>query len=294
MMRTPRALMRDARYAFPEWVGRLAPGPGPASAARRCKRLGRKGLAASVGYFHGPADDPEAVVAAHRAVAERLAGLGDVDLSVKAPPLGFDAGRIEAVAQAAADAGLALTFDAHAPGDADPTLERVSALLGRYPRTGLALPARWRRSLADATLFREGPARIRIVKGEWPDPNRPGPASEADYLALVARLAGRSAPVTIATHDPALAEHALGLLLAAGTPCELEQLRGLPRRRTLAVARRLGVPVRIYCPFGPGWWPYAIDQALARPYLPLWALQDLLGSTAEPRGSPPAAAVDTA
>jgi proline dehydrogenase len=34
--------------------------------------------------------------------------------------------------------------------------------------------------------------------------------------------------------------------------------------------------VRLYYPFGPGWWPYAADKALARPYLPLWALRDLL------------------
>ena len=68
----------------------------------------------------------------------------------------------------------------------------------------------------------------------------------------------------------------VAVLRRAGTPCELEQLRGLPRRRTVAVARRLGVPVRIYVPFGPGWWPYAINQALARPYLPLWALRDAL------------------
>jgi proline dehydrogenase len=80
----------------------------------------------------------------------------------------------------------------------------------------------------------------------------------------------------VATHDPALAEATLRLLIAAGTPCELEQLRGLPRRRTMAVARKLGVPVRLYSPFGPGWWPYAADKALARPYLPIWWLQDVL------------------
>ena len=45
----------------------------------------------------------------------------------------------------------------------------------------------------------------------------------------------------------------------------------------MAVARRLGVPVRIYIPFGPGWWPYAVDKALARPYLLSWMVKDLLG-----------------
>jgi proline dehydrogenase len=46
------------------------------------------------------------------------------------------------------------------------------------------------------------------------------------------------------------------------------------------VARRLGVPVRVYIPFGPGWWPYALDQALARPYLLKWMIRDRLAAVA--------------
>jgi proline dehydrogenase len=42
----------------------------------------------------------------------------------------------------------------------------------------------------------------------------------------------------------------------------------------MAVARRLGVKVRVYVPFGPGWWPYALDKALARPYLLSWMIRD--------------------
>jgi proline dehydrogenase len=45
----------------------------------------------------------------------------------------------------------------------------------------------------------------------------------------------------------------------------------------MAAARARGVLVRLYIPFGPGWWPYAIDKALARPHLPLWWLRDRLG-----------------
>jgi proline dehydrogenase len=45
----------------------------------------------------------------------------------------------------------------------------------------------------------------------------------------------------------------------------------------MAIARAQGVSVRVYIPFGEGWWPYALDKALARPYLPLWMLRDLIG-----------------
>jgi proline dehydrogenase len=178
---------------------------------------------------------------------------------------------------------MSLMFDAHAPGDADRTLEVVAGFLPEFPRTGFALPARWRRSMADAEQFRATSARIRVVKGEWADPDWGDRDLDASYIALIALLAGRAAPVAVATHDPELAERALILLLGAATPCELEQLRGLPSRRTVALARRLGVPVRVYVPFGPGWWPYALDKALGRPYLLSWMIRDRL---AKPENSP--------
>jgi proline dehydrogenase len=277
-MLSPWAALRNGRYALPRFIERILPGPGPAAAARLCHNLNRRGLGTTVGYFQSGQARPEEIVAANRAVADLLAHRsGDTYLSVKAPPLGFDSARLASIADAAASAGLALMFDAHAARDSDRTLEAVENLLRRFPGTGFALPARWRRSPADANHFRESSARIRVVKGEWADPHWPDPDVAAAYLGLIGRLAGRAAPVAVATHDPELAERSLTLLLAAGTPCELEQLRGLPARRTMAVARRLGVPVRVYVPFGPGWWPYAVDKALARPYLLSWMIVDRLG-----------------
>ena len=282
-MRGPRAVLRDARYALPRAIGRVTSGPGAAAAARRCARLNRNGFGATVGYFQADYAGPEEIVAANLAVPAQLGGrAGDAFLSLKAPPLGFDVASIRTIAEAADAAGLALIFDAHGPGHATPTLAAAAALLHDFPRTGLVLPARWRRSLQDAAAFRDTTARIRLVKGEWADPDGDAPDVAAAYLALAARLAGRAAPVAVATHDSDLAERALTLLRAAGTPCELEQLRGLPGRRTRAVARRLGVPVRIYVPFGPGWWPYAVDKALARPYLLAWAVRDLFGRAPAP------------
>ena len=277
-MRSPRAVLRDARYALPRGIERVATGPGAAAAARRCARLNRQGRGATLGYFQAGAAGPEEIVAANLAAASLFNGsAADVQLSVKAPPLGFDPAHLRSVAEAANAAGLALMFDAHALDHAEPTLAAASALLGAFPRTGVVIPARWRRSLQDAADFRDTTARIRLVKGEWADPLWGEGDVAANYLALAAQLAGRATPVAVATHDPVLAERALATLLAAGTPCELEQLRGLPGRRTAAVAKRLGVPVRVYVPFGPGWWPYAVDKALARPHLLAWTIRDWLG-----------------
>lgn len=292
-MLSPWAALRNARYALPDLVERLVPGPGPRSAARRCRKLNRGGLAATSGYFQAGRARPRDIVAANVAVAGLLADRkGDAYLSVKAPPLLFDPVHLREIADAAAASGMTVMFDAHAPKDAERTLAAVSDLLNDFPGTGFALPARWLRSRGDAARFRDTGARIRLVKGEWADPEWRGMDVEASYLALAARLAGRAAPVAVATHDPDLAERALAMLLAAGTPCELEQLRGLPARRTMAVARRLGVPVRLYVPFGPGWWPYALDKALARPYLLSWMIRDRLARGSAGHGAkslPPAA-----
>lgn len=292
-MASPWAALRSARYAVPHLIERVVPGPGPGAAARRCRKLDRAGLAATLGYFQSAKARPEDIVAANVAAAELLADRrGDVYLSVKAPPLDFDPGHLRRIADSAAAADMALMFDAHAPKDADRTLDAVSDLLGQFPRTGFALPARWLRSRGDAAAFRDSSARIRLVKGEWADPSWRGQDVEASYLALAARLAGRAAPVAVATHDPELAGRALTLLLDSGTPCELEQLRGLPSRRTMAVARRLGVAIRVYVPFGPGWWPYALDKALARPYLLSWMIRDRLALDRAGHGAkslPPAA-----
>ena len=256
--------LRKVRYALPGWIERHVAGEDAATAARSLKRLG---LSASAGYFSPGGEAPEKVAQTYRELAEKLAGSGTI-LALKAPALGFD----EALVRELAAGGLSLVFDSLTEQHADKTL----ALAGQLS-AGIALPARWQRSAADAACLRDGPCRIRLVKGEWAAPHGDVPDVAEAYLALARVLAGREAAVGVATHDPVLAERALRLLLEAGTPCELEQLRGLPRRRTMAIARKLGVPVRLYYPFGPGWWPYAADKALARPYLPLWALRDLLG-----------------
>jgi proline dehydrogenase len=265
-----RTRLRDARYALPAFIEHAIPGEPARAAADSCARLGRHGLATTAGYFPSSDAQPATVAAAYGELAKAIAAFGGSTLlAVKASPLAFDIHALRRIATV----GVPLAFDALA----EPSAARTLALAEELGGAAVTLPARWRRSAGDALRLRDGPSRIRIVKGEWADPAGDVRDVAAAYLDLAASLAGRRAAVAIATHDPALAEASLRLLKAAGTPCELEQLRGLPRRRTMRVARRMGIPVRLYYAFGPGWWPYAADKALARPYLPLWAIKDWLG-----------------
>ena len=131
--------LRAGRYALPDALGRLLPAPGAGAAAALCGRLHRRDIAATAGYFQGDRDTPDTIVRAYRDLLATGACFG---LSVKAPPLGFDPDRLRAIAEAAASAGTALTFDAHGPGDADATIAATEALLPDFPETGCAAPRR--------------------------------------------------------------------------------------------------------------------------------------------------------
>jgi len=266
---------RAVRYALPGVVGHYVAGPDVGAVIAAGRRCAAAGLGVTFGYFQGADDTPADILAANCALIAALRGGGlDAMLALKAPALGFDGAALAQIATDARAAGVGLMLDAHGLRDAQATL---AARAGLGDDTGIALPVRWRRSLADATALAASGARIRLVKGEWADEGGDVDDIAAAYLACARVLAGRAAPVAVASHDVALAGAALRVLRAGATPVELEQLRGLPRRAGVRAAAALGVPSRIYLPFGPGWWPYAIDKACARPYLPAWYLQDRFG-----------------
>lgn len=266
------------RVALSRTVEAVAPAPDAQGAARAAVALHRKGARATLSYFPAWNGVPEGIIGACEALSNALdGGAAGTCLAIKASPLHFDKDLLCAVAGPASAAGMTVVFDALTHVQAGPTLDLVEWLADGYGASGTALPARWRRSLSDAERLREAPVRIRLVKGEWADPDGDAGEPALAFLNLVRMLAGREAPVGIATHDPSLARAALEILKPSGTPCELEQLRGLPMQRSTAVAAELGVPVRLYWPFGPGWWPYAAEKLIERPYLPKWWLADRFG-----------------
>ena len=186
--------LRARRYALPQQAGGWLPAPDAAAGARIARRLSRRGIAVPIGYFQGDADGADAIVAAYGRIAATPLPPGSY-LSVKAPPLGFCPQRLRRIAEAGAAAGLPVLLDAHAPADADATLAALAALLPDFPDSGIALPARWRRSAADAARLSGTSARIRVVKGEWADPLCDAADGDAAYLRLIDALAGRAAPV---------------------------------------------------------------------------------------------------
>src|SRR5436309_1543455 len=255
-------------------------GPELADALRVCRALAGRGDAATICWWDGDGEPPRRVADAYLAALRGLAaGSLNCYLSIKAPSLGFSHELLGELVETARPSGVGLHFDSLAPEGADRTWASIRAAAGRGASAGCTLPARWRRSLSDADHAVALGIRVRVVKGQWADPEAPDRDVRSNFLAVVESLAGRAGRVGIATHDPELARAALARLCAAGTPCELELLYGLPARTPVAIARAGGVPVRFYVPYGHAWLPYGLSQARQHPRVLWWAMRDLLAGS---------------
>lgn len=249
-------------------------GPHLNDALRLCRRVAARGWGSILCPWDGPGDTPEEVLSNYQTalqtiVSEKL----DVHLSIKAPSLRYDFELLRRLLDLAAAQGARIHFDAQDFETATPTFRLLERAVQYYPNIGCTLPSRWRRSLLDVERAIALRVPARVVKGEWPDPTETVRDPKAHFLELIDRLAGRAAEVAVATHDPVLARAALARLQKSGTPCRLEQLWGLPIRAK-EVAEPLGVPVRVYIPYGHAWLPYCISSIRRRPVILAWVARD--------------------
>jgi proline dehydrogenase len=256
-------------------------GADAAAATELARRLLAEDSDVVVGYWQKEKEPPGSVFAEQLAAMEALAPFGArVSLAVKAPALSFDATAVRQLARRAQQAAVRLVFDAHSPGEADRTLQLARVAIGEGASTGVALPARWARSLVDAELAAREGLSVRVVKGQWPDEPASGPAGEAAlrtaFLRLLDRLTQAEVPVDVATHDVVLLAEALDRAAAAGRPAGVELLLGLPVRRPRAVSTTRRARLRYYVGFGSPGLPYPVTSILRRPRLAADLTQGLL------------------
>jgi proline dehydrogenase len=217
----------------------------------------RRGFACDVCYWPLPGEPPESVARNYAAALEVLAQTRTgARLAVKASQVGFEPATLEPRLDRARRADLPVIYDALEAGESDGVFRMISAALNSGVTLGCALAGRWPRSVADLEWALEHGLHVRLVKGQYADPDHPDADPRAGFLRLVDALAGRAPFVSVATHEPALAREALQRLRRAGTPCELELLYGFPLRRQLRAVRDLDIPVRLYIPYGFGRTPY--------------------------------------
>ncbi len=246
-------------------------GPRLADALRVSRWLADDGIASTICFWNGLTERPRQITDAY---LEALGALAketfDSYLSIKAPDL------LDEVLQLGRRKGIRIHFDSLGLEASDQTFSAIVASVPLHPNLGCTLPGRWRRSLSDANRAIDLGLSVRVVKGQWAEPDMPQIDLRAGFLAVVDRLAGRACHVAVATHDAPLAREALSRLRAANTPCELELLFGLPVNHVLRVVQLLGVPVRFYVPYGQAWLPYCLSHTQENPRIIWWILKDLL------------------
>ncbi len=255
-------------------------GPELEDAMAVVRRLAVKGFGTSVCFWSTEEAPPAEVAEAyHRSIRALQAENLDAYVSIKAPSLGYDYEFCLRLARACGTAAR-LHFDSLGLETADPTLALIDRLIAEYGDISFTLPGRWERSLTDADWAIAHGTAVRVVKGQWIDPANPELDPHLGFGRVIERLAGRARHVAVATHDPKLAKASLQKLLDSGTSCELELLFGLPVERALAVARSLGVGVRLYVPYGYGWLPYSLSQARRNPRILWWIVKDAITNRA--------------
>ncbi|MDX6622075.1 MAG: hypothetical protein QOE75_7 [Solirubrobacterales bacterium] len=232
------------------------------------------GYETTVGFWPGVGVSREKVSSEAFEGAETLPPGSEV--SIKLDSFGTEPDRLDSLLEATTGHSLTLHIDAVGAGIAGQSQEVALRLNGLAPgRVGCTLPGRWARSAAEAAALADSGLRIRVVKGEFEDPDGevdPG----AGYLAVVAALAGGNCHVEVATQDAALARATLTSLVEAGTSCELQVLYAMRTGAVIAIARKLGVPVRVYLPYGGGRLPYDRGRVKRDPRLLARVARDAL------------------
>ncbi len=230
------------------------------------RRLAIQNVSSTLGFWDTADYTQRHVTDIYGTAVKRLSGSGlDSYVSIKPPALRFDSGAAVELAAIAQSLGVRLHCDSHGPEVVELSHAMLQAMCDRVGPgcLGTTIPGRWSRSLSDADWAVERGFAVRVVKGQWPDPDNPRADMRAGFLNVIEQLAGRARHVAVATHDMTLAAEAIERLRTTSTSCELEQIFGLNSSQSLRWASTNGIGLRIYIPFGRGYIPNAM-KALKR------------------------------
>lgn len=267
-------LNRIAKEVAPGYIA----GPEINDAVRICAQIDRYGWKSAICPWDSPEQSVESVANSYKdALNELKEQTFDCYLSIKVPSLKYDFEIVREILEIAAEHNTRIHFDSHGPETASPALALLERVLKYHKNISYTLPSRWRRSIKDAERIIDLGVPVRVVKGQWEDPDDPKFDPKASYLNLIEFLSGRAVMVGVATHDPFIAKKSLIELKKTSTPCELEQLFGLPLC-VETVAKPLDTKVRLYIPYGHAYLPYALSEAKKHPVIFAWLIRDFLFS----------------
>jgi proline dehydrogenase len=243
--------------------------------------LNRQGLAVTIDYMGESTRDAASAEAAadeFLRVGEAIRERGvDASLSLDLSHIGLAVDEALAfenarrIAHAAVEAGTEVMISMEGSERTDAVLELHGRLCERFTNVGVTLQAYLYRTADDLATALERPGKIRLVKGAFEEP--PGVARgrgtdlDAAYRAGMERLLASGHSCSIATHDPALLEHAHTFIQRRNLErrtVEFEMLHGVTPDR-LQHMRELGYRVRAYLPYGTEWYLYLCHRLAEYP-----------------------------
>ena len=198
------------------------------------------------------------------------------NLSLKLTQLGLDVDRASAVDNLRRildrAEGFFVRIDMENSPYTDVTLDIFETLWQQgYRQIGVVLQADLSRTEQDLRRIIALGARIRLVKGAYVEPRSVAYPDKSDVDRAYARftevLLREGTYPAIATHDPALVDHAKRLAIASrigSDRFEFQMLYGIRRDLQAALVRE-GYRVRLYIPFGRQWFPYFMRRLGERP-----------------------------
>ncbi len=230
----------------------------------------------------------EESAAIYHRLLDEISGKGlDANVSLKLSQMGMDIGShgssfgagpelaeriVGELVQHAAAANTFVRIDMEGSGYTEATIAMTERLNAQMPgRVGTVLQAYLRRTADDADRLVAQGIRIRLCKGAYKEPEEIAFPSKADvdanYVALMKRLATSGVFCGIATHDEAIIEEMKRFTVETGldkNAFEFQMLYGIRRdlQRSLVAA---GYGVRVYIPFGTEWYPYFMRRLAERP-----------------------------
>lgn len=186
------------------------------------------------------------------------------------------------IAEAARDAGTAMTLDMEDHTTVDATLETLRELRTEFPRVGVAMQAMLLRTEGDIADLATAGSRVRLVKGAYREPASVAyqHKHEVDraYVRAMKTLLHSPAYPMIASHDQRMIDIAHTMIAETGrepASYEFQMLHGIRTTEQRALAAG-GETVRVYVPFGDDWYGYFMRRLAERPANVLFFLNALV------------------
>lgn len=262
-------------------VARYVPGEAAEDAVGAASGLVDRGLVVSLAHLGEDPVDRSQANQAVRTHLRLLAALAKADLTAKAEvsvklstlgqALPGDGHRIafdnaHQICLAASDVGTMVTLDLEDHPATDPRLRALEVLRKDFPDTGVVLRSSLRRTEGDCRDLAYAGSRVRLCKGALDEPAsvafRDQHEVDKSYVrALKVLMAGNGYPM-VATHDPRLIAIAAKLARdnrrEAGA-FEYQMGYGIRPHEQQRLADE-GHRVRVYIPYGAGWYGYLLRR----------------------------------